>query len=304
MNNFDLQIQTSTSDGAYAPRELVKRAKDLGLKTVAITDHDTVAGASEMLTAGEDYGIEVIPGIEISAADDRIFLHILGFGVDHENLELLGVLEEARQGRIHRAQEVVKRLQGAGFHITYEDVLRYAKGPSVGRPHIAQAVLANSENKKLLGDISDIGGFIRAYLVPGKDTYVGHEHISVHEAVDMIHHASGVAIWSHPAIHGIDSEKLEEMLKKFISYGMDGIEVFNPSQTEEQVRFLQSLAEKYSLLRSAGSDFHTDKIVEPEHEGGAELASFPTYGIDVSDIVPRVKEAIARRRKGGEASFG
>lgn len=297
MNTFDLQIQSSTSDGKYAPRELVKRAKGLGLKIIAITDHDTVAGISEALTAGEDYGVEVIPGIEISAADDRAFLHILGFGVDHKNLELVTVLEEARQGRVDRAKEIVKRLQKAGFQITYEDVLRYAKGPSIGRPHISQAVLNNPENKKILGDIHDIGGFIREYLVPGKETYAGHEHISAHEAVDMIHHAGGVAVWSHPAIHGFDFARIEEMLKKFISYGIDGVEVFNPSQTGEHVRFLQSLAERYSLLRTAGSDFHTDDVVEPEHEGGAELASFPTYGIDVSDIASKLKDAIAKRRK-------
>lgn len=297
MNIFDLQIQSATSDGKYTPRELVKRAKDLGLKTIAITDHDTVAGVSEALTAGENYGVEVISGIEISAAEEKSFLHILGFGIDHKNLELIGVLEEARKGRVDRAKEVVRRLQKAGFQVTYEDVLRYAKGPSVGRPHISQAVLANPENKKMIGDIHDIGGFIREYLVSGKETYVGHEHISVHEAVDVIHHASGVAVWSHPAIHGFDYEKLEILLKKFISYGMNGIEVFNPSQTEAQVRFLQSLIDKYALLRTAGSDFHTDDIVEPDHEGGAELASFPTYGIDAFDIVSKLKEAIVRRRK-------
>ncbi len=296
MNDFDLQIQSSASDGKYSPRELVKRAADLKLKTIALTDHDTISGVPEALSAGEDYGVEVIQGIEFSAVHEGLALHILGFGIDYKNPALLQALEEAQRARVERAKEIVSRLQKAGFKITYEDVLRYAKGLSVGRPHISLAVLNNPENKKALGEIHDIGGFIRAYLVPGKETYVGHENISVQQAIGFINRAGGVAVWSHPAIHGVDAPKIEPLLKTFIGFGIDGAEAFNPSHTEEQVKLLRNLVAKYGILETGGSDFHTDEITEPHHEGGAELASFPTYGIDVSGIVPKLKEAIARKR--------
>ena len=296
-NNFDLQIQSSASDGKYSPRELVKRAADLKLKVIALTDHDTVSGLPEALSAGEDYGVEVIGGIEISATDATGEMHILGFGVDHKNPALLQALEEARKARIGRAKEIVRRLQRAGFSISYEDVLRYATGFSVGRPHIAQAVLSNSENKKLLGEISDVGSFIRAYLTSGKETYISTEHISVRSAISLIRQARGVAVWSHPALHFEDFDKLERALKKFIDFGIEGIEVFNPAHTEVQIKFLNGLAAKYGILRTAGSDFHTDEIKESNRGGGSELASFIAHGTDVSEIVPKLKEAIARIRQ-------
>lgn len=297
MNDFDLQIQSSASDGKYSPRELVVRAAGLVLKTVAITDHDTVSGITEALGVGEDHGVEVIPGIEISANERGVSVHILGFGIDYKNLELLGALDQAQRTRVDRAKEIVDKLQQAGFQVTYEDVLRYAKGSSIGRPHIAKAVLENSENKKILGEINDVGKFIRSFLVEGKPTYVERENFSAQAAIGTIRRAGGVAVWSHPAISVSGANQLEAVLKKFIDYGIDGVEAFNPAHTEEQVRLLYALAGKYELLRTGGSDFHTDEAGGGRAEGGAELASFLTYGLDVSDIVPKLKEAIARRRQ-------
>lgn len=296
MNTFDLQIQTSASDGRYTSRELVKRASLLKLKTIAITDHDTISGVSEALSAGEDYGVEVIPGIEISAHDEAGDFHILAFGFDYKNPALLQALEEAQRVRVGRAKEMVGWLQKIGFQITYEDVLRYATGSSVGRPHIASAILANPENKKMLEGINDVGSFIRAYLVPGKGAYVSHENISVQSTISLVHQARGVAVWSHPALHFKDFEKLEEVLKKFIGYGIDGVEAFNPAHSQIQAEFLRELAIKYGILYTAGSDFHTDEAIKTDRDGGAELASFFTYGFDVSEIVPKLKEAIALKR--------
>lgn len=297
MNAFDLQIQSSASDGKYTPRELVKRASVLGIGIVAITDHDTVDGVSEALSAGEDHGVEVIPGIELSAHEAGWGIHILGFGIDHENLELLGALAEAQRGRADRAKEIVKRLQQAGFQITYEDVLHYATGSSVGRPHIARAVLGNPENKKMLGGVTDIGEFIRNFLVVGKSTYVERENMSAKEAIDLIHNSNGVAVWSHPAINASDAIHLQALLQKFIAYGLDGLEAFNPSHTEEQTRALEKLARERSLLISGGPDFHTDEAANTRTEGGMELASFLTYGLDVAEVIPKLKAAIVERRK-------
>jgi len=297
MNDFDLQIQSSASDGKYAPGVLVKRAAALGLKTIAITDHDTVFGVAEAISVGEDCGVEVISGVELSTNDGKASFHFLGFGIDHKNTELASVLADVRKERVTRAQEIVGRLQKAGFRITYEDVLRHATGSSVGRPHIAQALIANPENKKFLGEGASVKSVIEGYLVLGKPTYVERESISVESAIDITHRAGGVAVWSHPAIHGLDFLQFEKLAQKFIGWGLDGLEAFNPAQTEEQVKFLYGLAEKYDILKTGGSDFHTDETKNARTEGGTELASFLTYGLDVSGIVPKLKDAIARKKK-------
>ena len=151
--DFDFQIQSSASDGVYTPRELVLRAHRLGLRTIAITDHDTVSGVADAVRAGEEQGVEAISGIELSVSEDGGAYHILGFGIDIENLKLSEALAHAQEERTLRAKEIVVRLQKIGFSITYEDVLWYAGGTSIGRPHITRAVLGNSENKKLLGSV-------------------------------------------------------------------------------------------------------------------------------------------------------
>ncbi|MBI2639650.1 MAG: PHP domain-containing protein [Candidatus Sungbacteria bacterium] len=285
------------SDGKYAPRELVRRAAGLKLETIAITDHDTVSGVAEALSAGKEYGVEIISGIELSVNDGKASFHLLGFGIDDKNAELASTLVAIREERVTRAQEIVRRLQAAGFRITYEDVLRQATGSSVGRPHIAQALLANPENKKILGEEASVKSVIEGYLVLGKPTYVERESISMESGIGLLHRAGGVAVWSHPAIHKLDFVQLEERLKKFIGWGLDGLEAFNPAQTEEQVKFLYRLADKYGILRTAGSDFHTDEGGGGRIEGGSELASFPAYGFDVSDVVSKLKEFVAGIRK-------
>lgn len=272
----------------------MKRAAGLKLEIVAITDHDTVSGVAEALLAGEEYGVKVISGVELSVNDGKASFHLLGFGIDHENSELASALAAIREERVTRAQEIVRRLQKAGFQITYEDVLRQATGSSVGRPHIAQALLANLENKKMLGENPSVKSVIEGYLVFGKPTYVERESISIESAIGLLHRAGGVAVWSHPAIHKLDFNQLEERLKKFIGLGLDGLEAFNPAQTEEQVKFLYRLAGKYGILRTAGSDFHTDEAQGGRIEGGVELAYFPTYGLDVSDILSKLQTALLR----------
>lgn len=294
--DFDFQIQSSASDGVYAPRELVARARRLGLKTIAITDHDTVSGVLEAMTAGREQGMEVISGIELSVSENGAGYHMLGYGIDIENTELSGALNHAQEQRTLRAKEMVMRLQKMGFSLTYEDVLRYAGGTSIGRPHITRAVLGNPENKKMLGDIKDMGEFIRAYLVSGKEAYVENEHISVMGAITLIHHAGGVAVWSHPALNA-SPEDLESTLLKFREYGLDGLEAFNPAHTEGEVRLLVALGEKHKFLITGGSDFHTDEAADGRRDGGMELASFPTFDFPVEQIPAELRAAIAAKQK-------
>lgn len=300
MNTFDLQIQSTASDGKHAPAEIVGMARDLGLRVIALTDHDTVAGVAEAMAAGQESGVQVIPGIEISVEEHGA--HLLGYRIDHGNTALLGELEKSRQGRTDGAKKMVENLKAAGFVVEWDDVAREATGAVVARPHLARAVLARPENKEKLAGITTSHEFIEKYLTDESPYYVRRSHISVADAIALIHGAGGVAVWSHPALHFRDDpEGLEQFLEKLIAWGIDGVEVFNPSQTEDDVEFLHGLAVKYRLLRTAGSDFHEKGEHAADPESGLHSArtvgDFETYGFAVEGIVEALDAAITRHRE-------
>ena len=298
MNTFDLQIQSTASDGKYSPRELVRKAGELGLTTIALTDHDTVGGLAEAFRAGQDFGVEVIPGIEFSCHHKNLGLHILGYGIDIANQQLLASLEKIRVSRISRAREMVRRLKEQGFSVEYENVERRALGGIVGRPHIVDEILGNPANRERLGGIQTMSDFIRAHLVRGKPAYVESNDFNSQEAVNLIQQAGGAAVWSHPAVHFAETlEGLEAVLKELVIFGLDGVEVFNPSHTESAVKFLFDLSERYKLIRTAGSDFHREPAPGIPGDGGATLGDFATHGLSTVDILPKLKARMARQSR-------
>jgi len=296
-NTIDLQIQSTASDGKYSPADLVMKAAALGLTTIAITDHDTVDGVLEAVTEGQKQGVRVIPGIEMSCHAMEHEIHMLGFGVDRRNLELVGRLKEFQDERKKKAERIVEKLVGAGFKITMDDVKKEASGSTVARPHIALALLHNPENKEKLGSLNSPHDIIEEYLITGKTTYVDRKTIEAKEAIELIHGAGGVALWSHPVVSVRDNYgRVEDVLKAFISYDIDGLEAFHPDYTEDDTEFLNTLAGKYGLLRSAGSDFHREPPEGEKTEGGGTLASYQTFGFDISDIISKLESAILKRQ--------
>ncbi len=296
MNTIDLQIHSTKSDGTYDPADLVKMAHDAKLETIALTDHDTIDGVWEAAKTGSELGVKVVPGIELSCAFMEREFHVLGFGIDYHHQELLNRLKEFQEERKQKTEKIIKKLQEAGFHIVFEDVLRYATGPTIARPAIAEAVIKNPENKEMLGRIATIHEFINAYLVTGKLTYVDRRSIETKDAIQLIHAAGGVSVWSHPAIHfNGDYKKLEEILKIFIAYDMDGLECFHPDYSEDDTEFLNVLAGKYGMLRTAGSDFHRNDETGKK-EGAPALAYYQTFDFSLDDIVPNLERAMLRRQ--------
>lgn len=271
-------------------------ANDLGLSTITLTDHDTVGGVREAMAAGREFGVEVIPGIELSCHHKNLGLHILGYGIDIANQQLLAALEKIRVSRISRAREIVRRLKEQGFSVEYENVERRALGGIVGRPHIADEILENPVNRERLGGIQTMSDFIRAYLVRGKPAYVESNNFNSQEAINLIQQARGVTSWSHPAAHFPETlEGLQETLEELVSSGLEGLEVFSPSHSEAGVRQLYVLSGKYNLLRTAGSDFHREPDPGIPVEGGAMLGDFVTYGLSIADVLPGLKTAMAHK---------
>jgi predicted metal-dependent phosphoesterase TrpH len=252
---FDLQSHSTYSDGSLPPREVVRRAAEAGVRLLALTDHDTVDGVSAAIDAAREHGITVTPAVELSSVGaGREDLHILGYGIDHTDPELLAALQDFRQDRIRRIHEMADRLREAGFAIGE------IEHESPGRPHLAEALLSQ------LPDM-DRDAIFAAYLVPGTPTYVARQRPTVEEAIDVIHRAGGVAVWAHP-FWDLDTPDLGECP------GLDGVEVFYPTYTEAQTRALYAAATARGLLTTGSSDFHG-----PEHDRFNRFLSFDSYGL-------------------------
>jgi 3',5'-nucleoside bisphosphate phosphatase len=245
----DLHTHTTASDGMNRPAENVRLAKEAGLTAVAITDHDTVAGVPEALEAGDRYGIIVVPGVEISTAHEGRDVHILGYGIPHDDPVLLSRLISLRNVRNRRNEQILSRLADLGMPISIEEVEAAAgksgRGDdSVGRPHIAQVLM----NKGYASNLRD--AFDR-FLGEGKAAYVSPPRISPLEAVDWIHDAGGVAIVAHPGLYDNDA-----LVVSLLEGGADGLEAYHSDHSAEDEARYAAFAERHSKLITGGSDFH------------------------------------------------
>lgn len=240
----DLHIHTSYSDGFFTPGEVVKKAFEKGLSTISITDHDSVNGVEEAIKAGLKYNITIIPGIELSAMYGEREIHILGYFIDYTNTELKDFLAFFRSQRLLRAREMVHRLNKLEIPVEIDTVIDNADGRSIGRPHIADAVLKTGSVKSYLE-------VFRKYIGFGRPAYVEKYRLDFKDAVNMIAKAGGLSFIAHPADFIKDT-----MLLELIKAGIDGVETVHPSLNRQRSQYYRGIAEEYYLLESGGSDFH------------------------------------------------
>jgi len=249
MNRIDLHTHSSYSDGSLSPRELVQLAKERGLRAIALTDHDTVAGLEEAVAAGGELGVEVVPGVEVSAQYPPGTMHILGYYLHASHPELLGALKKLQQARAARNPKIIQRLQALGLEITTTEVLDLSSG-QVGRPHIARALV----NK---GYVSSIDEAFSRYLKKGAVAYVEKFRFPPEEAIAMIRGAGGIAVLAHPFTLGMDKpDELALLVHELAEMGLEGIEVLYPGHTEEMVFIYEDVAKRLGLICTGGSDFH------------------------------------------------
>ena len=273
---FDLQSHSLHSDGDLPAAQVVENAAGAGVELLALSDHDTVDGVDEALAAGAVHGVRVVPATEISAVDGPYEdLHVLGYGIDHRSALLGERLLDARADRERRADAMAARLRELGFEIDPAPIeARKAKGKPVGRPHLAAAVLAHPSNASRLSDEGhrDVSSFIPAYLIQGKPGYVARTHPTVEEAIAWIHEAAGVAVWAHPFWDIKDSDQVLAAIDRYRAAGLDGVEVFYPSHTEEQTRLLARRTEELGLLSTGSSDYHG-----PDHRLFSKFRAFELH---------------------------
>jgi 3',5'-nucleoside bisphosphate phosphatase len=239
----DLHAHSTASDGSRAPADVIREAKRIGLAAIALTDHDTVAGIAEAISVGEDLGVRVVPGVELSAVEGDVETHILGLHLS-DTRELEAKLVALREMRRTRAERMVQRLNELGVRIEFASVLEQAAGGAIGRPHVARAMIAE-------GWAVDFRDAFDRYLGNGRPAYVTKERLAVSEATALIHRAGGLAILAHPSHSGT-----LERIAAFVDQGMDGVEVRHPSHSAEDTVRLAALVEHFSLVPSGGSDWH------------------------------------------------
>lgn len=250
----DLHVHSTDSDGQYTPSQLVDLAGKAGIEVLALTDHDTLDGLDESLRAGAAAGIQVIPGVELSAREYDTF-HILGYCFRKEALELQELCRRMREQREERNPRLLAFLRRHGVALSLEEVREVAGGPVLGRPHFAQAMVCR-------GYVKNSREAFDRYL----DTEEYHQEVerdkpSVRECIEAIHASGGKAVLAHPYQIGLEDNALEELVGKLAAgCGLDGIECFYPRHTPEQVAFYLSLVEKYQLHATGGSDFHGEAV--------------------------------------------
>lgn len=248
MSEIDLHTHSTASDGTYTPFELVRLARNINLKAIALTDHDTTGGLNEALNAANEMDMEVIPGCELSVEFQGV-MHIVGLWLEPDAPRLNRSLLELRNKRNARNEIIIEKLQGHGIAITYEEVRNLAGDASIGRPHICRILM----NK---GIVSSVQEAFDRYLGPGGKAYVPKEKFNPEKAISILKDEQATVILAHPFSLNLQHDELRKELYRLKDMGLDGMEVFYPEHTPEQSRFYSSLCAELDLLPSGGSDFH------------------------------------------------
>ena len=239
----DLHLHSSYSDGSFPPRRVVAEAASRSMSPIALTDHDTVAGIPEALQAGTEMKVEVIPGVELSAQDVNQEVHILGYFIRWDDPAFQRTLDFLGRGRRDRLTEILRRLDQKGIPLTADEVLQIAGKGTVGRLHVARALVA----RRAVGTLDE--AFDR-FLAQGRPAYVERTGFTAPEAIAAIRQANGIPVLAHPG-----SSRLAN-LGRLIEAGLQGVEVMHPAHTTEDVVTLTRLATKHGLLITGGSDCH------------------------------------------------
>lgn len=255
----DLHMHSTASDGTDAPESLPALAKAAGLSAFALTDHDTTAGLQACAEAAKRLRIAFVPGIELSAspqldadsADAAMgTMHILGYYIRHDDPQLAEIQNWLREAREQRNPQIVEQLNKLGVKIDYEQVVEAADGGIVGRPHIAQVMVAK-------GYVKSMHEAFARYIGEGAAAHVRKDRLSPAKAIEAIHHAGGLAVLAHPVQLKLETpNQLEHIVARLTDLGLDGIEIYHSDHRPQDTQHFTQLANRFNLLTTGGSDYH------------------------------------------------
>ena len=253
--SVDLHIHTLASDGRWTALQVYEAAVAAELKMIAITDHDTTRALEEAEAFAWPAGLQFVPGIEFSTDIPGHEVHILGYGMEWRRPFFQKELALLAQSRQNRAGEMVDKIRTLGYFLKLEDVAAQAGGGSIGRPHVARALVA-------MGAFATVGEVFHALLHKNGPAYVPHRRLKYPEVIELIQAAGGVAVMAHPGLAGDD-----EVVKKVLAAGAEGLEVFHPMHTKQQYQEYLAWTQEAGILATGGSDFHAVPGRFPEKLG-------------------------------------
>lgn len=275
MVRVDLHLHSTCSDGIYPPAEVVRRAAEAGMSAIALADHDNIDGIDEAQEAGRQLGVTVVAGVELSSQwESYQDIHLLGYGFDHHDPELQQELKKFQDFRAGRNRQIIERvnekLAGEGRAPIDPDVVQKKAGGTIGRPHIAQAL-------QEAGYVDGNDAAFERYLVPCN---VPKLFFPLDQAIELIHRCGGVAVLAHPPYITRNRFELEQLVKLFVTFKLDGIEAYNNGASLEEIDWTIRLARKYDLIVTGGSDYHGTKGSEVEIGCGFGRLKIPFSCVD------------------------
>jgi len=269
LRKVDFHMHSNFSDGLFNPGELMKISADAGLAAAGIADHDTIKGFVEGKEAAEKFGLEFIPGVEISIIDNDTEVHMLGY-YPRNLIKLKAALEKMQLERYRRMNLIIDKLKQQGFKISTDDVLALAGKAAPGRLHLARLLQRK-------GYVQTLTEAFSLYLSRGRPAYVPRVTMSIREVMNLFKEVEAISVIAHPG------EKLKRLVNELITEGLAGIEVFHPDHSKALVRYYLDLAQKNGLLVTGGTDFHGDSKNKAGYP--IELAISYTYFAQMKNLI-------------------
>ncbi len=246
---IDLHSHSTASDGTLSPAELVVAATRAGIQTLALTDHDSIAGVDEAQREARQQGIQLVPGIELSVMWSRQPLHLVGLNIDADDSELAQALDEVLEFRTWRAQEIARKLEQHGVHDALAGARASARTHLISRSHFAHYLVEQ-------GHARDIRQVFKRFMVKGKPGYVGGQWMSLERGIELIHQSGGVAVLAHPARYRLSRSRMRQLLGEMREMGVAAIEVVSGSHSHEENQMMALQAIDFGFSASQGSDYH------------------------------------------------
>jgi len=275
MLKADLHIHTTASDGVYTPSKVVLRAKEKGVQLLAVTDHDTICGISEAKAAGENLGVEILPGVELSAGG-KAEVHILGYGIDENNGKLNAFLKDMKTERAQRAEKIMQKLSELNLPV---EIAHNEDHSSIGRPLIARAMMAR-------GYVHSVQEAFEKYIGSGCPAYVPRRKLDVTEVIALLKSIGAVPVLAHPSQIRMPESDVFAYIDTWIDAGLMGIEIYHPSMYFEHRQLWGAFAEERGMLVTGGSDFHA---LGDKH---ADIGAMMSYWNNCSEDAEKLMQAV------------